>query len=289
MRLLLAALGAAALSACAPLTAFNALSPRDPATRLAADIPYGPGPRQKLDLYAPRRAEASLPVLVFFYGGSWDTGRRQDYAFVGRAFASRGFLTVVPDYRLYPEVRYPEFVRDGALAVRWARHHAAEYGGDPTRILLAGHSAGAYNAITLALNPAFLREAGVDPASIKAVAGLAGPYDFYPYTVESAQRTFGDYPDAPATQPINHVRADAPPAFLAHGLDDGLVEVPNSVKLGQALTKAGAEAEVKLYPGLGHVGILLSLSRPLRRLAPVLGDVTAFLKEKAALSSPGHR
>jgi acetyl esterase/lipase len=271
------------LAACTPLTALNTLSPRDPAARAGRDIAYGPLPRQKLDVYTPKRGArtAPAPVLVFFYGGSWNSGRRQDYAFAGRALASRGFVTIVPDYRLYPEVRYPEFLRDGAAAIRWARDHAAEYGGDPTRIVLAGHSAGAYNAVMLGLDGEFLTAAGVDPANIKAVAGLSGPYYFLPLDDPSTIASFGEYPDLPATQPAKYVTAASPAGFFAHGAGDTLVKPSNSEGLGRKLGRAGVASEVKIYPGLSHADVVVSLSRMFRGKAPVLDDMTAFLHDHA--------
>jgi acetyl esterase/lipase len=278
----LAGVSVALSAACSPLTAFNTLAPRDPALRPGRDIAFGPLPRQRLDVYAPRVARQPAPVLVFFYGGAWNSGRRQDYAFVGQALAARGFVTVIPDYRLYPQVRYPAFLDDGAGAVRWARDHAAAFGGDPARIVLAGHSAGAYNAVMLALDVAFLRRAGVDPSNIRAAAGLSGPYDFLPLKAQSTRDAFGAAEDLPATQPINHVSAASPPVFLAHGERDTLVYPRNSTTLGAALTRAGSPVEVKLYPGLGHADTVLALSRPFRGKAPELADMTAFLLAHSA-------
>lgn len=280
----LASAATALSTACSPLTAFNTLAPRDPAERLGRALAYGPLSRQRLDVYAPPAATrasagagASAPVLVFFYGGSWNSGRRQDYAFVGQALAARGFVTVIPDYRLFPQVRYPEFLKDGAAAVRWVREHAAAYGGDPDRLVLAGHSAGAYNAMMLALDPEFLTAAGVDPRIVKAVAGLSGPYYFLPFDVPSTRDAFGACPDPPATQPLNHVSAASPPAFLAHGGRDALVQPRNATALGKALARAGRPVEVKIYPGLGHADTVLALSRLFRGRAPVLSDMAAFL------------
>jgi len=273
-----AGLAGALAAACSPLTAFNTLAPRDPAVRVGRDLAYGPDPRQALDVYAPVGGAHGAPVLIFFYGGSWNSGRRQDYAFVGQALASRGFLCVVPDYRLVPDVRYPAFMQDAAAAVRWVRDHAAAYGGDPARISLAGHSAGAYIALQLALDTEFLTAAQVDPGLIRSVAGLSGPYDFLPLQVESTQAAFGGYPDLPATQPINHVHSGAPPAFLAHGSKDTLVEVRNTLALGKALAAAGDVVEVKIYPGLSHPDTVLALSLLLRGKAPILEDMTSFIR-----------
>jgi acetyl esterase/lipase len=265
------------LVACSPLSALNKLTPQDSAARKGRDIAFGPLSRQKLDVYAPRPAAKALPVLVFFYGGSWDSGRRQDYAFAARALASRGFVTIVPDYRLYPEVRYPAFLQDGAAAIRWARDHAGEFGGDPTRIVLAGHSAGAYNAAMLALDGEFVSAAGVDPSNIKAFAGLSGPYYFLPLDDPATIAAFGGYPNLPATQPSKYITSSSPPGFLGTGSNDPLVAPSNTEGLGRKLGRAGVAEEVRVYPGLNHEDMVVALSRLFRGKAPVLEDMTTFL------------
>ena len=270
-------------TACAPLTLFATLSPKDAAVRSARNVAYGPDAHQRLDVYAPRRrpGQGAMPVAVFFYGGSWDTGRRQDYNWVGQALASRGFVTVVADYGLYPAVRYPGFLQDGARAVRWAQDHAAALGGDPDRIVLVGHSAGAYNAAMIALDRDYLIAAGVDPRRIRALAGLSGPYDFLPLTDPIAERTFGHAADLPATQPTTFVRSDSPPAFLATGDADTMVYPRNTVKLAATLRAAGVAVEERHYPGIDHVRMVLVLSRTFRNRAPVLDEMAAFLHAHA--------
>lgn len=282
-RISLAAIAAALTAACAPLSMFATFTPKDPAARSARDVAFGPEPWQRLDVYGPHRdkGQTPAPVAVFFYGGSWDTGRRQDYNWVGQALASRGFVTIVADYGLYPRVRYPGFLADGALAVRWAQDHAAEYGGDPARIVLVGHSAGAYNAAMIALDPRYLKAAGVERSHIKALAGLSGPYDFLPFTDPIAQRIFGDAADPPSTQPTRFVTAQSPPAFLATGDDDTMVFPKNTVKLAARLRAAGVEVEERHYPGIDHVRMVLALSRPFRNRAPVLQEMTDFLHAHA--------
>jgi acetyl esterase/lipase len=271
------------LSGCSILTAFNTLAPRDPADHAGRDIAYGSDPRQKLDVYIPEKpGAAALPVLVFFYGGGWTSGHRQDYAFAGQALASRGFVTVVPDYRIAPANPYPDFVQDAASAVRWAHDHAAQFGGDPGRIVMCGHSAGAYLALMLAMDDDFLRAAGVDFSVIKGAAGLSGPYDFYPFDVESSRLAFGAYPDPKATKPITYAgRPHRPPVLLIQGGKDRLVAVKNSVNLDRALTQAGNPATLHLYPGLSHPDTVLALSVPFRGKAPILAEVTDFLKRAA--------
>lgn len=280
-RSLLASAGAALTAACSPLSLFATLSPKDPAARAAAGERYGAGLRHRLDVYAPRRGATAAPVAVFFYGGSWDSGRRQDYNWVGRALASRGFVAVVADYRLYPEVRYPGFLEDGAQAVRWASENAARYGGDGRRIVLIGHSAGAYNAVMLGLDRRYLERAGVDPRVVRAVAGLSGPYDFLPLKGEITNRIFGEAADLPATQPLAFVRPDSPPAFLATGDADRMVWPKNTVALARRYREAGVEVEERHYPGVDHTRMVLALSRPLRGRAPVLDEMTTFLRRHA--------
>ena len=260
--------------ACSPLGAFNAAMPKDGAARLAASgVQYSEGPRRRLDVYVPRRTADARPVIVFFYGGSWNSGDRRGYGFVGKALAARGFVTVIPDYRLVPEVTYPGFVEDAAAAVRWVRATAKAYGGDGERIVLAGHSAGAYIAAMLAVDARWL---GKDRAAVRGLAGLAGPYDLAPFDVASSQAAFGRWPNAAETQPVTHADASAPPALLLTGADDTLVRSRNSEALAAKLREAGVAAELKLYPDVAHIGILTAIAKPFRGKAPVVADVADF-------------
>ena len=283
------ALAAALLcTACSPLGAIDTLTAYDDgAVRRAADVAYGPDDRQRLDVYAPATGagdEPAHPVVVFVYGGSWASGDRRHYGFLGHALAARGFVTVVPDYRLVPEVTYPAFVRDAAAAVRWARAHARDYGGDPDRLAVAGHSAGAYNALMLASDPRYTDPASPDHLPLDAAVGLAGPYDFLPLDVRVTRRAFADAPDLPATQPVNIVTADGPPLLLAHGADDTTVRPANSRALAEAARAEGRDVRLNIYPETGHAEILLAFSRLFRGDPPVLADVTAFLRRE--LSAP---
>lgn len=279
-RLLAAGLGLGA-AGCSPLRVFSTLTPKDGGVRMAArGIAYGADPRQALDLYAPV-GDGVRPLAVFFYGGSWSSGDRGDYGWVGRALAAQGFLVAVPDYRLVPSVRFPAFVEDGAAATATARAEAARHGGDPHRVFLVGHSAGAYIALQLALDRSFLDAAGVPEGAIRGAAGLAGPYDFHPFDAEASVAAFGQAPEPRRTQPINFARGDAPPLWLATGDADETVRPRNSFALAERVRAAGGRAEVKVYPGLDHIGVLLALSRPFRGRAPVLRDLTAFMRANA--------
>lgn len=274
----LVALAASVSAACSPLSVFATFTPKDAARREARGARYTDGPRGGVDIYAPPIAHGPAPIAVFFYGGSWDSGRKGDYGWAARAIAAQGFLTLAPDYRLFPEVRFPDFLDDCARAVRWAADNAAALGGDPVRIVLIGHSAGAYNAAMLALDPRYLDAVGVQRKAVRAFAGLSGPYDFLPLKGPVTERTFGQAPDLAATQPVNFVRADAPAAFLATGDKDTTVYPRNTRKLAAALREKGATVEERHYAGVDHAGAVLALSRPFRGKAPLLADMTSFLK-----------
>lgn len=281
-RTLLTGLGVSAasavLSACSPLRALNGLSPAEGAKAAASGIAYGSHPRQKLDIYTPPNGAKDAPVMVFFYGGGWEWGSRDEYAFAGRAFAAKGFVTVVPDYRLVPEVRFPIFIEDAAAAVAWVWANIAGHGGDPAKIALAGHSAGAYIAVMAALDRRYLQAAGAPSDTVKAVVGLAGPYDFLPLDDRMTIAAFGQAADVALTQPVNFARADAPPVLLLHGGGDTTVFPRNSENLAAALKRAGApRVEKIIYPGAGHTAVLLDLSRLFRGRVPVLRDSVAFL------------
>ena len=277
------ALAAIGIAACSPLALFDAIGPRDAGGRqVLRDEPFGEGPRRRLDVYVPVNAPENAPVLVFFYGGSWQSGSKADYAFVGQALAAQGFVTVLPDYRLYPEAPFPGFLEDGAAAIAWVRDNIAAYGGDPRRIVLAGHSAGAYNALMLGLDTRYLKAAGVDPKVIRAVAGLSGPYDFLPFDQDTTRKVFGRAPDPSATQPVAFVGPSAPPAFLATGADDTLVRPRNTQSLAAKLRDARVPVQERVYPGLDHADTLLALSVTFRSKAPELAEMAAFLKTQAA-------
>lgn len=265
----------ATLAACSPFVLLNAAAPGKGFTTQAG-IAYGPLPRQKLDLYIPDTAGKKFPVVVFFYGGGWESGERRNYRFVGAELASRGVLAIVADYRLYPEVVFPAFIEDAALAVKWAQDHAMQSGGDPKRLFLMGHSAGAHIASMLALNKQYLRAAGADPHAIAGLIGLSGPYDFLPLKSNTLKKIFGD-PAPRSTQPIDFVTADAPPTLLINGSADTTVNPGNSTRLTAALEAAGRPADHRVYPDIGHGRVVAAFSPPLARGVPVTEDVMRFI------------
>jgi acetyl esterase/lipase len=251
------------------------------ATLQVAGQPYGAGERNKLNIWVPTGTKKTdkLPVLVFLYGGGWYSGVRDDYGFAGRAFAKQGFVVVIPDYRIVPEGHWPDFLHDSAAAVAWTDAHIARYGGDPDRIALSGHSAGAYNAMMLALDPRWMKAAGSDASVIRGVAALAGPADFYPFEKGGrADVAMGDIRPVEQTQPITFVRADAPPLWLGHGTADTVVRVRNSQRLAAAMHKVGGSATLREYGGLSHNDLVMALTKPLAYKGPILPEMTDFLR-----------
>jgi acetyl esterase/lipase len=248
---------------------------------ITRSIQYRHGERGTLDVYRPRTA-AAAPVIVFFYGGSWQTGKKSLYRFLGAALARRGYVAVVPDYRLYPEVRFPEFLSDAALAVRWSVDNAVWFGGDRTKVFLMGHSAGAYIAAMLAIDRRWLRSADLDPVrDISGLIGIAGPYDFLPLRDETLKVIFGGG-NQTATQPIAHVTPGAPPALLLTGATDRVVDPGNATRLAARLHASGNDATVVNYPRAGHFSIMAAFAGPLRFLAPALRDTDDFIARAAS-------
>ena len=283
MRIIVLALLATLASACSPVRLLNALVPGDGFVA-GEDIAYGEDPRQKVDVYRPRTRDGGAasaggsPVVVFFYGGSWNRGERKDYKFIAEALTSKGMVVVLADYRLYPQVTYPDFLADSARAVAWALRNAAAYGGDPSRLFVMGHSAGAYNAAMIALDPRWLAGQGMKPSQLAGWIGLAGPYDFFPATDPEVRPVF-HHPNYPmGAQPIDHAAARSPRAFLGVAARDPVVDPNrNTGHLAAALDAAGTPVTLKAYENVSHISIAAAFARPLRGLAPVLDDVAAFV------------
>ncbi|HEV2651137.1 MAG TPA: alpha/beta hydrolase [Rhizomicrobium sp.] len=250
--------------------------PRDGVT-VHRDLAYGPRSRNELDLYVPDGLTAPAPVLLFFYGGSWQSGSKDVYDAFGRLFAHAGIVTAIADYRLYPEVKYPAFLEDGADAITFLHRHVADYGGDPERLFVAGHSAGAYIAVMLAVNDTYLKAADGETSWIRGVIGLAGPYDFLPLYEAEVIDIFGGAREM-ATQPIKYAGNPAPPMLLAHGLADKTVGAGNSRRMAERLLGAGNKVELKGYLGIGHIAIVLSLLPPLRKRTTLYADMLRFLR-----------
>ncbi|MFN4020712.1 MAG: alpha/beta hydrolase [Erythrobacter sp.] len=266
------------------LSAYDRVTGGTAGARLAAEgVAFG-SHGQRLDIWAPESSEGAaggpLPVIIFWYGGGWAKGERESYAFAGRALAREGFIVVIPDYRKVPDVRFPAFLDDAAEAAAWTARNIAQHGGDPARVAVMGHSAGAWQAVMLALDEARLGAVGIEPGFVKAGVGLSGPYDFHPFTSERAIAAFSAWPRPAETQPIAFARADAPPLLLVTSDGDETVRAKNANNLGARLRALGAPVEVKNYGPLDHEEIVMALSVPFRGKGPVLADSVAFLRQQ---------
>lgn len=273
-------------TAAAPAAALNAIASVG-SRRSAQGIAYGPHERHRFDLYIPGDV-VRAPLVVFFYGGAWNRGRREDYRFVGEALASRGVVAMVADYRLHPEVRYPAFVADSALAVSHALAQAVSWGADPERVLVAGHSAGAYNAAMVALDERWLRAVGGRRERLAGWIGLAGPYDFLPIGTPEVRSAFG-HPDVPVdSQPIHHASRSVLPCLLVAGETDERVDPErNTAGLARLLRSSGSRVIERRYPRVSHEMLAAAIAWPLRPLAPVLDDVVAFaVAARATVGNP---
>jgi acetyl esterase/lipase len=241
-----------------------------------ADVPYGTLPRQRLDAYTPWHATGK-PIIVFWYGGGWESGRKSQYRFVGATLAKAGYVAVLPDYRLFPEVKFPAFVQDGAEALAWVVSHAAEIGGDPKRIYLAGHSAGAHLAGMLAYDRSQLERVGLAPDTVRGYIGLSGPYALDPNndtyrTIFAAPFGLADW------QPVQLAKRGAPPALLLHGESDEVVEVSHARRMAAQLEALGVDVTLRIYPGRGHRDTVAAFAAAAPRKLPVMEEIRRFVK-----------
>jgi len=274
---------AAISSGCTKFDLLNATVPSCGYQRTIG-LSYGQIPRQKLDVYRPRNiqpnATPGTPVILFFYGGYWTNGEKNDYRFVAQAITREGFMAVVPDYRLYPQTTFPGFIEDGALAVRWVQDHIHQFGGDPNRIYLMGHSAGAHTVALLTLNPQYFEKVGLDQNAIRATVGISGPYDFVPdqWDGPAFNSKPGEISD-PAIEPIHFANGHSKPMLLMQGLRDDLVQPKTAEELASAIQQDGGEAKVLLYPKLGHADMVLAMAWSFRWLGPVMHDAAEFIRQ----------
>lgn len=272
---------ALAAAGCSILDTVNTLSSESGSSSVG-DIAYGPHPRQRLDLYRPDKPGSDSAIIVFFYGGAWASGERSEYEFVARSLATLGHYVVVPDYRLYPEVTFPDFVYDGADATAYVMRNMTELAGVTRPLFLAGHSAGAHIAMLLAVDPRYLARVGRARSELAGVIGLAGPYDFLPLESDSLKRIFPTPETRRDSQPVNFVDAGQPPVFLAHGDRDERVWLRNSLNMTEKLESAGNSVTLKIYPGFDHTDLIKPFVSFIDDDAGILRDIEAFISAQAA-------
>lgn len=280
MKILLGFAIAITSSACSPIRMLNAIVPEN-TYQLQSAIAYGDLPRQKLDIYMPNQksqSPAARKVVIFFYGGSWDSGERADYKFAAEALVSHGYIVVIPDYRVYPEVLFPGFMADPVNAAKWVKNNIHQYGGDANKTFLAGHSAGAHIAVMMAINPEYLAKQSLKPADFAGVIGLAGPYDFLPLRSNRLKTIFGPESEQWKSQPINFVDGKNPPMLLAVGMKDGTVWPRNSINLANKIKQKNGAVEVVKFASYGHVDMVAKLAKPLRGNGELLKVVADFIQ-----------
>lgn len=277
--LLLTTLLAATLAGCTSPGTLNAMT-TERGYAVTANVPYDRANGLALDIYMPNQIR-NAPVVVFFYGGRWQKGDKSEYKFLGQALASRGFVVVVPNVRLYPKARFPDFVKDGANAVKWARDNAAQFGGSGEKLFVMGHSSGAHIAAMLALNETYLKGVGGSRSWLKGMIGLAGPYDFLPITAPDLFDIFGPPDRFQQSQPAFFVDGQNPPLLLMHGEKDEIIPVDNTRKLAAAVKRADGTIETVYYPGMSHQMIISSFASALRGRADTLDQVESFVKRRA--------
>lgn len=267
-----------ALTACSGLKTLNFITPSSDYI-LNSDIAYKIDHKQKLDVYVPISPDKKNTVVVFFYGGSWQTGSKDQYKFVGQSLAKQGYITVIADYRKYPTVYFPAFMNDAANVLKWTHEHASDYGGNNNRIFVAGHSAGAHIAMLLTLDKSYIQHVKGKAEWIHGVIGIAGPYNFLPFTDPKIKALFSKVPDA-QTQPITYVRKDVPPVLLLHGTDDKDVLPKNSLQLAEKLKSDDNDTTLITYQGIDHIDIILAMSKYFTHKADVLKDIKEFIAKK---------
>ncbi len=261
------------LIGCSPLYLVNTISTENDYITVF-DERYGNEQRQQLDIYMPERIVAGSPVVVFFYGGSWKRGEKANYAFVGHSLSSKGFITVIPDYRLYPEVTFPAFVEDGARALAWVSEHLEQASNG---VVVMGHSAGAHTAALLALDKSYLAVTDQPSNIISGMIGLAGPYGFNPMKYRSTKPIFADVESIEKTMPITFACSEKLPLLLIHGLDDRVVIPENSRELKRRAYECAGNVEYVELDDIGHYSILLGLSNSFLAEDSIQSSIEIFL------------
>jgi len=264
-------IAAVALASCAPVSVLNGITPASTFEK-TKNVSFGDLPRQTMDIYRAEKPKENAPVLVFIHGGSWDSGSKNIYKFLAEGFTKSGYDIVVPNYRLYPEAAFPNFLEDNAKAVA---NTTQEFAGRP--IVLMGHSAGGYNVLMLALRDEYLKQAGVNRcAQIAGVVALAAPTGVVPLKSERLIEIFPDRFEGEDAV-LNNVSGPAPALFLGHGERDTTVYPQNSKALAEKVKARGGLANVEIYPRQSHTDVVKVLSRHFDGDATLKGDIVSFI------------
>jgi len=230
------------------------------------DVRYYDGPsaherKHLLDIYAPSSA-SSTPVIFFVHGGSWEDGDKSLYSYLGENFASRGFTTVVTNYRLSPAVRHPAHIEDVARGFAWVFEHIDEFGGDPDEIFIVGHSAGGHLVSLLALDKRYLAAHDLSPEIISGVVSVSGVYDLTIYPSVFFLDTFDPDDESRAeASPINHIGDDQPPFLVLYAQFDYPTLADQAEDFSSLLENAGTGVDLFEIPAQSHISIVISLGQ----------------------------
>lgn len=265
------------LSACQPASVLNTVTPSG-SYQLTTDVKYGEHPRQRMDIYLPRDQPYQQQVVVFVYGGSWESGDKSDFPFIAQAFTRLGYITVLPNYRLYPEVEFPEFIHDVAAAIGALPDKLPAQCPSADKLILAGHSAGAHTAALLATDARYLEQAGASLEQISAFIGLAGPYDL-PLDHEQVRDKFTQV-EGNEANPVALATAQTPPTLLIHGLSDNIALPDHAERFKARLETLGIPVTLHLYPRRRHIDLVASLASPLRFWTPAYQDIQQYLQDQ---------
>jgi acetyl esterase/lipase len=274
---LLALLSGAWLSACSGPQVLNSFTSTKDFDK-ASNLPYDEANGLRLDVYTPKQ-ERNVPVVIFFHGGRWNSGNKDEYEFVAGALATKGYVTVIPNIRQYPMVKFPAFEEDGARVVKWARDNIRQFGGDPDKIFLMGHSSGAHTAAMIALNEQYLQAVGGSRSWLRGMIGMAGPYDFLPITDPMLRDIFGPPERFELSQPVIYTDGRNPPLLLIHGEDDETVQVKNTRNLAASVSRAGGPVETLIYPKMSHQKLISSIGPYVRNQNDVLVNISVFIEK----------
>lgn len=255
---------------------------------IVEDIEFSAQKKLLLDVYIPAENtnaehkdfenKEKAPVLVFFYGGRWTSGDKADYRFVADRFVKKGYVVVVPNYRKYPSVKFPAFVEDGAEALAWVYKNIGSYEGDPKRIFVSGHSAGAHIGALLTVDERYLEQHNIPSSVIRGFAGLAGPYSFVP-DEEDTMDMFGPEEKYSQMQATSFIGGREPPMLLLHGEEDTVVKMYNLQRLKKEIVRKNGRVATHVYPDMDHVDIVSSLSWVYAETVTVASDIDAFFKD----------
>ena len=253
---------------------------------VSKDILYGDEPLQDLDIYYPKPLAQAMktnttikqeyPMVVFVHGGSWESGNKEEYAFVGQSLAQAGYVTAVINYRKAPEHVYPDYVEDTAQAIAWSYKNAKRFHANPERFAVVGHSAGAFNAVAAIANEDFLKPYGIKPTDISAVIGIAGPYS-YDFRKFSSVTAFAADATPDEVMPDRQIKGAQPPYLLLTAEKDKVVYATNTIKMTQALKSAGVTVQTSEIKGASHATSIGAMALPLRWVNDVRAQVLSYL------------